>query len=64
MPEDYANIRELLPVEGLRIMMVTQQDEIEWLCGEPAFFCLHLDNGSTIRVVVVEDGRIFYESDH
>lgn len=52
---DYANIRERLPVEGLRVVSVTQHDEVDWLCGLPAFIMLIFENGYTLRVEVTDE---------
>lgn len=58
---EWANIREVLPIEGRQIVMITQHDEMDYLADGVAFFCLHLDDGSTLRIVVTADGQIWYE---
>ena len=59
----YANIRELMPLEGRRVMLVTQHDEADWLAGDPAFVQIHFDDGSSIMFIFEEpDGRLFYET--
>lgn len=60
--EPYANIRELLPVEGRRVALVTQHDELDYLTGEPAFVQIHFDDGSSITFTLEGPcGRLFYE---
>lgn len=53
----YANIRELLPAIGLKILHISQHDEDEWIAGHPAYFTLHFDDGSSLTVIV-EDERV------
>lgn len=60
--DNYATIRNVLPLVGRTILEITQHDEIEWLAGEQAYFCLHFDDGSTLRIVVIEDDMVFYET--
>lgn len=55
---DYANARELVPVEGLRVIMVTQHDEVDYMCGEPAFVALHFEDGTTVKFIVEDDFRL------
>lgn len=60
--EPYANVRELLPIEGRRVALVTQHDEIDWLAGEPAFIQIHFEDGASITFVFDEPcGRLFSE---
>lgn len=58
--EDYATIRELMPFTGRRVIDVTQHDEVDWICGQPAFFILHFDDGSWLRVVFTDEGPSVY----
>ena len=55
----YSNIRELLPIEGRRVLLVSQQDEADWLAGEPAYILIGFDDGTTLRVIVEDDERVF-----
>lgn len=57
---DYANVRELLPVEGQRVVSVTQHDEADWLCGYPAYVMLIFENGYTLRVLVTDDETAWF----
>lgn len=58
---DYATIRDadlLGPIVGDRVVGVTQHDEIEWLCGGPAYFCIHFACGLMLRVVIDDNSDI------
>ena len=56
--EPYANIRELLPVRGCRVVEVSRHDQDEWLITGESFVMLHFDNGLTLRVAVTDDGGV------
>ncbi len=56
--EPYANIRELLPVRGCKVIEISQHDEDEWLITGESFFMLHFDNGLTLRVTVGADSSV------
>lgn len=53
----YVNVRDLLPVEGMRVVSVTQHDEVDWLCGMPAFVMLIFENGYTVRIIIDDSDR-------
>lgn len=55
---NYTTIRELLPVEGLRVVLVTQHDEFEYLIDGLAYVCLHFENGMTVTVFINESDRL------
>lgn len=59
--EPYANVRELVPLEGQRVVMVSQHDEVDWLCGLPAHVSLHFENGWTLKVCILADGVLLME---
>ena len=60
--ELYANIRELLPIAGKTIALVTQHDEVDFLAGDPAFIQIHFDDGSSITFMFEEPcGRLLSE---
>ena len=56
--QSYSTIRELLPIVGRRVLDVTQHDDVDWLCGLPAFIVLHFDDGTMMRIIV-EDWCVF-----
>lgn len=59
---DYATIRELLPLEGRRVALVTQHDEVDYMAGGPAFVQILFDDGQRLTFSFEgPDGRLFYE---
>ena len=59
----YANIRELLPLEGRRVALVTQHDEVDYMAGGPAFVEILFDDGQRLTFSFEEpDGRLYHET--
>ncbi len=54
----YSNIRELLPAIGLTVLDVTQQDELDWMAGMPAYFTIHFSDGLQLTVIVEDDQTV------
>lgn len=54
----YANIRELLPLAGRRVLDVTQHDEADYLAGDPAFIAIHFDDGTTVTIVIDDSSLV------
>lgn len=57
--ERYAHIRDadlLGPFLGQRIVEITQHDQDEWEETRESYFCLHFENGFTLRVPVGDSG--------
>jgi hypothetical protein len=55
--EPYATIRQIIgSVIGRRIVDVTQQDQDEWDETKQAYVMLHLDDGSSLKFPVGDEG--------
>lgn len=53
----YATIREIIgSAVGRRIVDITQQDEDEWAATKQAYVMLHLDDGSSLKFPVGDEG--------
>lgn len=54
------SIRELIGgLVGLRVIGITQHDELDYLTGETeAFFCLHFSDGSHVKVEVTDSSSV------
>jgi len=55
--QQYATIRQIIgSVIGRRIVDVTQQDQDEWDETRQAYVMLHLDDGSSLKFPVGDEG--------
>lgn len=53
--ESYSTIRDpnlLGPFMGARVLEITQHDPEEWEEDRQAYFCLHFDNGYTLKILI------------
>lgn len=46
----------------MRVLDVTQHDELDYLCGDTeAFVAFHFENGTTVKVFIRDDGTLLVE---
>lgn len=58
----YENIRELLPIEGQKVVMVSQHSEEEWMADSPAYIMLMFESGLTMRIIIDDRQMILVSS--